>query len=75
MEKTEITITDPFFRSGYAGSPEGPLVVEQKNGYLFFLANSPSQEYRLFDSYAGVISPSNPVTLEIRNQVQQQQTK
>ena len=69
LDATEVTIADPSFRSTYGGSPEGPVVVEAKEAYVFFLGAPAGETYRLFNSHDGVIPPSGPVVREVERLV------
>ena len=70
VEPKEIRVADPFFRSTFRGSPEGPVVVKDGEGYVFFLKSAAEGERRrLFNSYDGVVPRSGPVDEEIAQQL------
>lgn len=71
LDSKQLRIVDPYFRSDFRGSPEGPIIVKPGEGYIFFLKMSAAGEPQLFDSCDGVIGSSGPVVLEITQRLRQ----
>lgn len=72
IEQKEISIASYGQHSKSELSPEGPIKVEAREAYIFFITPKPNDEgqYLMFNDNEGVIQSSNPVSLEIEKQLE-----
>jgi hypothetical protein len=74
LDEKEIAICGQRLHSTRNGSyKDGPIKVEPKKGYIFFLKAKPDENgrYSMFDPCDGIVQPNGPVNREIRNQLRE----